>query len=151
MIAATLSAVTKRLSLGLLAGYSWIVLAVTVFSRTPTSVPTYELQLLWSYSIPSLREQVVLNILSFVSIGVLGAKMWNGRVKSWLLAALLYGIGLSTVVELMQLVGHRGLFEFDDIIDNGIGTLAGMLLFMVVRWMVEMVWHPNADDELKTT
>lgn len=47
----------------------------------------------------------------------------------WGLTTLLYGIGLSTVIELMQSVGNRGLFEFDDIFDNGIGTLVGVIVF----------------------
>ena len=67
----------------------------------------------------------------------------------WGLMTLLYGIGLSTAIELMQLVGRRVLFEFDDIIDNGVGTVVGVLLYFVMRWIVEKALPPN-DDDLKT-
>jgi glycopeptide antibiotics resistance protein len=48
----------------------------------------------------------------------------------------------------MQLVGRRGLFEFDDIIDNGVGTVVGVLLYFVMRWIVEKALPPN--DDVKT-
>ena len=41
---------------------------------------------------------------------------------------LLIGIGISSSIELLQLVLCRGLFEFDDIIHNSLGFLIGILI-----------------------
>lgn len=38
------------------------------------------------------------------------------------------GMGTSFVIELLQLITCRGLFEFDDIIHNGVGCMMGAVL-----------------------
>ena len=47
---------------------------------------------------------------------------------------LLIGVLLSSVIEITQLVSCRGLFEWDDMLHNGIGCMLGCLLAdLVIR------------------
>ncbi len=45
--------------------------------------------------------------------------MWNWK-------GLWFGVGLSCVVDLLQLVTSRGLCEFDDVMHNAVGTVIGV-------------------------
>lgn len=135
LIAAVLAVIvwgiTRKWNLGLLAGYCEFVLAVTVFRRVPTATPQYELRLFWSYAHPELWLEDMVNVLAYVPVGVLGAWIWGWR-------AVLFGLGLSTVSEVCQLLGHRGLFELDDLLHNTVGTTAGWLVVLVV-WRLMQV------------
>lgn len=42
--------------------------------------------------------------------------------------ALLFGVLISAVIETSQLVFMRGLFEWDDMIHNGLGCMVGCLV-----------------------
>ena len=37
---------------------------------------------------------------------------------------------ISMLIELAQLISYRGLFEFDDVIHNALGTAIGVLLVL---------------------
>ena len=108
---------------GLLAGYLFLILAVTVLDRRPGPKMTYELIPFWSYGVKSLRMEILLNIILFIPVGLL-----SPRWKTVGLAA-----GYSMLIELAQLVSFRGLFEFDDMIHNALGTALGVLLVMGMR------------------
>ena len=41
------------------------------------------------------------------------------------------------LIELAQLVSFRGLFEFDDVIHNALGTAVGVLLALGMKWLVK--------------
>ena len=108
---------------GLLAGYLFLILAVTVLDRRPGPKMTYELIPFWSYGVKSLRMEILLNIILFIPVGLL-----SPRWKTVGLAA-----GYSMLIELAQLVSFRGLFEFDDVIHNALGTAIGVLLVLGLR------------------
>ena len=112
---------------GLLAGYLFLILAVTVLDRRPGPKMTYELIPFWSYGVKSLRMEILLNILLFIPLGLL-APRW----KTVGLAA-----GYSMLIELAQLVSFRGLFEFDDVIHNALGTALGVLIVLAIRWVMK--------------
>ena len=111
---------------GLLAGYLFLILAVTVLDRRPGPKMTYELIPFWSYGVKSLRMEILLNVILFIPVGLL-APRW----KTVGLAA-----GYSLLIELAQLVSFRGLFEFDDVIHNALGTAIGVLLVLGMRRVV---------------
>ena len=48
------------------------------------------------------------------------------NMKNKLIVSLSIGLLLSASIETIQLVSHRGLFEFDDIVHNTIGTAIGV-------------------------
>ena len=41
------------------------------------------------------------------------------------------------LIELAQLVSFRGLFEFDDVMHNAIGTAIGVLLVLGMKWLLK--------------
>ena len=112
---------------GLLVGYLFLILAVTVLERTPGPKMTYELIPFWSYGVKSLRMEILLNVILFIPVGML-APRW----KSVGLAA-----GYSMLIELAQLISCRGLFEFDDVIHNALGTAIGVLLVLGMRKLLK--------------
>ena len=75
-------------------------------------------------------EGAVLNVLLFVPFGYLLPLLWP-RVDCWW-KLLLCGLFISLLIELMQLVTLRGMFDLDDLMNNTIGALLGWLCF--ARW-----------------
>ena len=63
--------------------------------------------------------------------------IWAGKWRSGLLAPRWKTVGLaagySMLIELAQLVSFRGLFEFDDVIHNALGTALGVLIVLGMR------------------
>ena len=111
----------------MLVGYAILVLAGTVLIRTSGKAPQYQLQLFWSYTQWDIQQsQVLANICMFIPIGFLAGKEF-GR-KGILLAA-----GFSLLIETIQLLTCRGLFEFDDIIHNTAGAVIGYGCFALLE------------------
>jgi glycopeptide antibiotics resistance protein len=48
------------------------------------------------------------------------------------IVAIVCGSLLSSSIEVIQLISHRGLFEFDDIIHNTLGTVIGIGMFLFI-------------------
>ncbi len=138
-IVIALVATTKKWPLSLLIGYMFLILAGTVLIRTAGSL-RYEILPFWSYrdyfnkTDISLMKQIIANVVIFIPIGVL-----SGMVQGW--KGIYIGACFSGIIEVTQLFTHRGLFEFDDIIHNTIGTIAGVALFLLIRKM----WKKNND------
>ena len=124
---------TSKLAFSLLAGYMFLVFADTVLIRTAGSL-RYELLPFWSYrdyfngADTSLMKQIIANVIMFIPVGFL-----SGILQGW--KGIYIGACFSVIVEVTQLITHRGLFEFDDISHNTIGTVVGVALFMLVRKM----------------
>ena len=108
-----------------------IVFASTVFTRTG-SVRQYELVPFWSwrdiirYHDRQLLKENFLNCILLFPAGALLPLIMNHKVK-WQ-HALAFGVLVSAVIETSQLITMRGLFEWDDMIHNGIGCMAGSIL-----------------------
>ncbi len=120
----------KKLSISLLAAYCFMLYAMAVLHRPVTPDATYRLQLFWSWrEWDRLGLQIIANILVFIPIGYLAGCMWKRK-------GLIFGVSFSVLIELSQLILHRGMFEFDDIVHNGVGALIGIALcHMVVKDM----------------
>lgn len=107
-----------------------IVFASTVFTRTG-SVRQYELIPFWSwrdiirYHDRQLLKENLLNCILLFPAGALLPLIMNHKVK-WQ-HALAFGVVVSAVIESSQLIMMRGLFEWDDMIHNGLGYMAGCL------------------------
>lgn len=108
-----------------------IVLGSTVFTRTG-SVRQYALMPFWSwrsiirYHDWKLFKENVLNCILLLPVGVLLPIIINHRIKWY--QALIVGISVSAIIEFSQLIFMRGLFEWDDMIHNGLGCMMGGLL-----------------------
>lgn len=121
----------------LLVGHLGLVFASTVFTRTPDGIWHYELIPFWSWrevliGNTYMLTEIVLNIILFIPIGILIPLLIHKRIKWW--QGMLLGFFLSFVIEISQLVLCRGLFEWDDIIHNGIGCMVGCLITRYVLY-----------------
>ena len=89
------------------------------------------LDLFWSYRLflisPVMRLQILNNIWLFVPLGAMLYRLWpRGYVA-------LIPVLLSLVIETLQLVLGRGLFETYEIISNSLGGLIGVLVCWGIR------------------
>jgi glycopeptide antibiotics resistance protein len=130
---------TQSLALPILVMYVFLVFASTVFSRIPAADYSYELMPFWSYreillgkpDAKSLFWEDVLNLCMLLPEGILLTLMMGRKdIRKPGLPAKVILIGFSTtlLIELLQLVLKRGLFEFDDIFHNTLGVTIGCLL-----------------------
>lgn len=105
--------------------YVGVILAITFLSRESGSVSGVDLGLFSTWGINDRNNAFVIeNILLFIPYGML-AKWSFRRFNKWYQCAL-SGVLFSFSIEYLQLLTHRGFFQLDDIITNGIGTLVGV-------------------------
>ena len=115
----------KKPSVGLLIGYTFLILAETVLIRKPFSGQHFNPELFWSWRAWDLqRNQILTNVVMFLPIGVIAGRIWRWR-GLWVAA------GLSVVIEVLQLITARGLCEFDDVMHNMIGAAIGVGIVML--------------------
>lgn len=118
--------VWKKLCLGLLIGYAFLILVETVLIRKPFVGEHINLELFWSWRQWNVQKnQILTNVAMFIPIGALAGWLWKWK-GLWLAA------GLSLLVEVLKLITFRGLLEFDDVIHNMIGAVLGVGVVMVV-------------------
>ena len=97
--------------------------------------------LFWSYRAivsgqSNLFAQVFWNIVLFIPIGILLMMLLKCKHKLFFsVAASLY---LSSTIELIQLITHRGLFEFDDIIHNTLGAFIGAVIYVFISSIINI-------------
>lgn len=122
--------------------YYYMVLLSTVFTRPKYAKRNYELELFWSYKKAfagdrGLALEIVLNIILFMPLGFLIAyvmssmeeKLGRSKYRRVVIPSLiLLGAICSAVIEVLQLLLCRGLFEWDDIWDNTLGFVIGICL-----------------------
>lgn len=109
-----------------------IVFGSTVFTRNPQSGPRYELELFWSWKkvfleqSHSLLKENILNMILLFPMGLLLPFLFGRKLSWW--QGFLAGVAVSAAIELCQLFLWRGLFEWDDMIHNGLGCMAGCII-----------------------
>lgn len=113
----------------LLCEYIFILLGTTVLFRETRTEIQFEISPFWSYSIPDLLIENVMNILAFIPVGFL-LGLANKNLK-W--GVMIVGICLSVTIEVLQLVLKKGLCEIDDVIHNTLGCLIGLCMLSVIR------------------
>lgn len=111
---------TWRWEGGLLSAYAFLVLADTVLIRQTFIGQHFQSELFWSWRVWDVQKgQIIANVIMFIPVGILAGWLWNWK-------GLGFGVGLSCVVEMLQLITSRGLCEFDDVIHNVIGAVIGV-------------------------
>lgn len=122
------------------------ILFFTVLGRRSWDVYRYNFDMGYSYRAllyggdAELVRQVLVNIAAFVPVGAFGFFAFR-RLR--VLASLLCGVGLSALIELLQLVLRRGCCEIDDIMGNLFGTLAGIAAAGAVSVTLRLIIRRN--------
>ena len=122
----------------LLLEYLFIVFGETVFFRPYSESRKIRIEPFWSYKevvhyYPSLIMfwEVCLNIVLFIPIGLL-----LGLISSnlqWYKICLI-GCSFSIIIEILQFIFRKGLCETDDVINNTLGTIIGLLLLKLINF-----------------
>ena len=89
---------------------------------------------------PEDLSQFYLNVMIFVPIGYLLPYVFRWFRARVHVRPVLFCLLLSFLVENIQLMTQRGMYDFDDIISNTLGGLIGQLLFIAVGYVVT---HPD--------
>ena len=116
--------------------FLFVVFASTVFSRPDYGVYDYNLELFWSYRAAReqhsqfLAVQILINMLVLIPVGVLFPLAMS---RAHFVHTFFFGLFCSGMIEVLQLVLQRGLFEWDDILHNVLGVCAGYGLFWIIR------------------
>lgn len=130
---------TQAVSIFGLLTFLSIVFGSTVFTREPT-VRSYELVPFWSWREVvvvhdwALLQENLLNCILLFPMGMLLPLALDRTVR--IRDSFIAGFLVSAAIELCQLVFMRGLFEWDDMIHNGLGCMAGSLCMnlLLEKW-----------------
>lgn len=125
----------------------WFIffLYVTLIGRTQSDAPMYNLHLFWciweAWTTKNAMDWyfIVGNVSIFIPLGIL-LPLFFDRMKVWW-RTLLLGFGISWGIELAQLFFRLGLFEFDDIFNNTLGTLLGYEIFVLFMALFRKEWQ----------
>ncbi|MDO5547847.1 MAG: VanZ family protein [Eubacteriales bacterium] len=115
--------------------YLGIVFGSTVFTRTAT-IRRYELIPFWSWKEVvvshdwALLQENLLNCILLFPMGILLPMMFNRRIRTR--TSFFMGVLISAAIELCQLIFMRGLFEWDDMIHNGLGCMLGSVIGNII-------------------
>lgn len=127
--------------------YISVILIYTVFARSERVNCGVVLEPFWSYKrllsggFSWMFWQILENILVMIPLGYLLAKVlyFSGRKGfSMVLISGLCGMLLSIGIEVLQLVLHRGITEFDDIFNNTFGAVTGAALYYLWKVICRM-------------
>lgn len=127
----------KTISFWGLIVYTFLVLCKTVFFRRQEYYPI-NLNLGWSYramlnGVPGMFSQIYLNIMLFIPIGIFSEEYFFEKYKRSHMLSIGYGFVLTVIVESLQFYFQCGTFELDDILNNTIGTIIGMLITLKIN------------------
>ena len=88
-----------------------------------------------------MLKEDILNIVLLLPLGGLLPFVFDKKIRWW--QGLLCGIVVSLGIEILQLVLKRGLFEFDDIMNNSIGCMLGCMFGNLVAYLLagKPIWH----------
>ena len=128
-------ALRSFISVPILAFYLSFVATITIVTRIPSHNAQYRLMLFWSYKAiaagqTDLIAEVFWNFVLFIPIGIILMLLITHRFR--FLLSLGCGLLMSAGIEVIQLIFHRGLFEFDDMVHNTLGTLIGIGIFLFI-------------------
>ena len=134
----------KRLSLKKLSWwviffcYLFVVLAATLLMRSPSEMMAGQIYPLFYAYVEALVtcsaaswRNIIFNYCMFIPFGFLLSLRWE-KLRS-AKAIFLSGFSFSLMIESLQLITRRGMFEFDDLLGNTVGALIGYGIFCLLR------------------
>lgn len=84
----------------------------------------------WNHWSISELQLILFNMLMFAPLGFLLPLLWKKAEKIWVTLAV--SVGLTTLIEGMQLLTGTGIFELDDLFHNTVGSLFGYFCIMAI-------------------
>lgn len=122
----------------ILLSYFMLVLFVTLILRSKTNSqngsvildPFYSYRSAWFNNSISEWRNIILNIAMFIPFGIFVPIVFN-RFRG-ITKVLKLMVVMSILIEVVQLILHRGIFEVSDILHNTVGGLIGFGLFCFV-------------------
>ena len=97
--------------------YLYFILGETVLFRSVRQEAMYHLEVFWSYREWNIYwPEILTNIILFIPFGAL-----LSRICGW--KHIFITVCFSSAIEIIQLIMHLGIFEFDDIIHNTAGSV----------------------------
>ena len=131
--------------------YMIVVIGATLLSRGSHWMtgkimpPFYSYRDAWvDYSATSWRN-IILNICMFVPLGFLLPLGQKKLRKAW--KTYLAGFLTTLLIELTQLILQRGIFEWDDLMDNTIGAMIGYGFYALLAAFVNIFRKDKQDRE----
>ena len=119
----------RQMNKKLLIIYLIVILYMTIFNRNPYSSRNAWLRIFTTYrhffKIEYLRREILNNIILFIPLGTIVAKLW----PRWRM--VIVPVIVSVTIELLQFITKRGWMETDDVISNSIGGLIGFAAVML--------------------
>lgn len=116
--------------------YMFSVFYITVLSRVPEE-RRVDMSPFRSY-IFLIRDknyfylkQIALNILMTIPFGIIVPALWKNLRSFYKI--IIRGFIFSFIIEITQFITARGLFEFDDLINNTIGSILGYIIYILVH------------------
>lgn len=119
----------------LFAEYVILLLCSTVIFRIVHQGREFDYTPFWSYSKQELWNENIMNVAVFVPIGVLLffiLKTQMSQAKVFLMVFFV-GLGLSVLIETLQLIFMKGFSEIDDVIHNTLGCLLGYSFCLIIK------------------
>jgi len=121
----------------LLVGYLFLVVSSTILTRSVSESFEYNLKPFWTYyemakgtwRAKRFLEELLLNIVMLIPVGVIIPYLVK---RKELIITIASAVGISLLIELLQLITKRGLFEFDDIFHNTLGAIIGYGIYKLV-------------------
>jgi len=127
----------QRNSFAVLSMYVVALLYLTVFGRYSQSYYRYELnpfasyrQLFESFDVFTFF-QIVINLIMLIPVGFLLCLIIKSRFKY--LWVVIISIILTIGVEALQFVSRCGTFEVDDLINNTVSTVFGIIIYVILK------------------
>lgn len=140
------AALARNVAGGMLVTYLTLMFSSTVFARIKFAEHRMETELFWSYK--KIYEgytyylwEDLYNVIMLIPVGILFPASFGKGIKQTVAAGFL----CSVLIEVLQLFLKRGLFEFDDIFHNTIGTFLGFGLFALCR-KICILLHSKTHD-----
>lgn len=115
-------------------GYLLVVCYVTLVSRGHFGTRDANLHLFraWREAWNSFSERswlnILLNIAMFVPLGILLPLLKERQRKWYVMLPAVFAV--TFLIEIIQYVGHRGVFDVDDLFCNGLGAMVGFWMVM---------------------
>lgn len=106
--------------------YLTFLLSLTILGREPDKQSSFD-KLFYTYQQALSGDEgmafdILFNIILYIPVGILISRYKNN------LADMIFILSLTTVIEFVQLITSKGIFEISDIINNFVGGLIGLLI-----------------------